>query len=136
MFALNFKKIKGKIYKDLFSKLFDCGDRICISYENLSDNLTAETKAFKQISGFDLEEQVKKYYTPLEFDRHFFCELNYDVKNWIFNTNSLKELLDIYKIHEITFFKWDKLLFRAFVEDIAELYDEAVLDEETAGVVF
>lgn len=136
MIDLNFKKIQGKAYKNLFSKLFYYGDRICISYEEFADNLTVETKSFTPISDFDLPEQVKKYYTPLEFDKHRCYSLTYNIRDWILKTNSLKELLEIYKIHEITVFKCNDLLFRGFTENMAELYESSILDDEIKAIAY
>ena len=136
MIDLNYKKIQGKAYKNLFSRLLSYGDRICISYEVLSDNLAAEIKSFKEISGFDLPDRVKEYYTPLEFDKHLCYLSTYEIRNWIFKTDSLRDLLDIYQIHEITIFNSNTLLFRGFMENIAELYDSALLDDEIAAIAY
>lgn len=136
MIDLNYKKIRGKVYKDLFAELFHYGDRICISYEDLSDNLAAETASFTPIPQFDLLGQVKKYYTPLEFDKHCCYLITYNIRDWVLKTNSLKELLDIYQIHEITVFKCNDLLFRGFSENIAQLYDDSLLNEETAAITY
>lgn len=136
MIDLNYKKVQGKAYKNLFSRLLSYGDRICISYEVLSDNLAAEIKSFKEISGFGLPDRVKKYYTPLEFDKYLCYLSTYEIRNWIFKTDSLRELLDIYQIHEITIFKSNTLLFRGFMENIAELYDSALLDDEIAAIAY
>ena len=136
MIELNYKKIQGKTYINLFTKLFHYGDRICISYEDLADNLAVEVKSFVPIPGFDLLCQVKKYYTPLEFDKHYCYLLTYNIRDWMLKTNSLKELLDIYQIHEITVFKCNNLLFRGFVENIAELYDGSLLDNEIEAITY